>query len=339
MKTKLTLYAFLIAVIVSSAFSQTYPVPEIIYYKFNAGTTATPNYAIPGFGTNPAPVGVHTLGGVGQFDSALVGGGGNGASAYVNSGWNMDFGTSSWTISMWFSGLTASGTYYMFGNNTASTSFRCFTNGAAGVGNITLRATGFTNVNVTGVLPGTNVVHFVYDSASTTVKTYVNGVFQSSVGQSPLNIVSTVAFLVGGYGHSSSFGSIPVGALMDEFRVYRRALDATEVAATWNHLLPYTVTGVVNTGNSNPNEYALGQNYPNPFNPVTNIKYSIPVAGFTELKVYDMLGREVETIVSSFQQAGSYQATFTGSGLASGVYTYRISSGSFTETLKMILVK
>lgn len=224
---KFFLILSLVLVFNSNSFSQT--VPEILYYKFNTGTTTTPNLAIPGQGTPDAQLVNNTMGPGGQFGNALVGNGGTGSNTYVNSGWNMNLGTSSWTISLWLSNMPTT-TVYLFGNDI-TTSFRCFTNGAAGAGNITLRANNFTNVNVTGVLPGPNVIHFVYDNTVPEVRTYVNGVFQSAVAQSPLNLNAAVPFKVGSYGTAAS---IPVGALIDEFRFYSRAVSASEIAATWN---------------------------------------------------------------------------------------------------------
>ncbi|MFN3427377.1 MAG: T9SS type A sorting domain-containing protein, partial [Candidatus Thermochlorobacter sp.] len=87
-------------------------------------------------------------------------------------------------------------------------------------------------------------------------------------------------------------------------------------------------------------EYKLEQNYPNPFNPATNIKYSIRSAGLVSLKVYDLLGREVATLVNQVQQPGEYQVTFNASNLtASGMYIYRLQAGNFTRTMKMMVVK
>jgi len=86
--------------------------------------------------------------------------------------------------------------------------------------------------------------------------------------------------------------------------------------------------------------YNLEQNYPNPFNPTTNIRYSIRDAGLVTLKVYDLLGREVATLVNQVQQPGNYQVTFDASRLtSSGMYIYRLQSGNFTRTMKMLLVK
>jgi hypothetical protein len=85
--------------------------------------------------------------------------------------------------------------------------------------------------------------------------------------------------------------------------------------------------------------YALAQNYPNPFNPSTTIRYSIPKSGLVTLRVYDMLGREVATLVDQEQNAGVYSVKFNASGLSSGIYLYKLESGSFTKTHKLMLVK
>lgn len=88
-----------------------------------------------------------------------------------------------------------------------------------------------------------------------------------------------------------------------------------------------------------PNELSVSQNYPNPFNPSTTIKFSIPNSQFVTLKVYDMLGREATTLVNEEKQPGIYEVKFNGSKLSSGVYFYRLQSGSYSDTKKFILLK
>ncbi|MFH1422421.1 MAG: T9SS type A sorting domain-containing protein, partial [Planctomycetota bacterium] len=88
-----------------------------------------------------------------------------------------------------------------------------------------------------------------------------------------------------------------------------------------------------------PTEYVLQQNYPNPFNPATNIKYNLPQDSFVELKIFDVLGREITTLVNEKQESGNYSIQFDASNLPSGIYIYRIVSGKFTQTKKMILLK
>ncbi len=86
-------------------------------------------------------------------------------------------------------------------------------------------------------------------------------------------------------------------------------------------------------------EFRLEQNYPNPFNPATIISYQLPVSSEVSLKIYDLLGREVATLVNARQAAGRYDVRFNAASLASGVYFYRLSAGAFIETKKMMLVK
>ena len=88
-----------------------------------------------------------------------------------------------------------------------------------------------------------------------------------------------------------------------------------------------------------PNDYSLSQNYPNPFNPSTNIEYSIPSESYVELKVYDVLGNEVATLVNEQQQAGIYRADFTADNLPSGVYFARITANEYSQVVKMTLLK
>jgi hypothetical protein len=86
-------------------------------------------------------------------------------------------------------------------------------------------------------------------------------------------------------------------------------------------------------------DYKLNQNYPNPFNPTTNINYQIPVDNFVSLKIYDILGAEVATLVNTNQTAGSYDVTFNASNLTSGIYFYKIESGNFVAVKKLMLIK
>ena len=88
-----------------------------------------------------------------------------------------------------------------------------------------------------------------------------------------------------------------------------------------------------------PKTFALEQNYPNPFNPSTAISYQLPVAGNVSLKVFDMLGKEVATLVNARQEAGAYTVNFNANNLSSGVYFYRLQAGNFVQTRKMMLVK
>ena len=88
-----------------------------------------------------------------------------------------------------------------------------------------------------------------------------------------------------------------------------------------------------------PKVFALNQNYPNPFNPSTTISFSLPRSGFTILKIFDLLGRDVETIVSEELAAGTYTRQWNASKISSGIYFYRLQSGSFITTKKLLLLK
>ena len=100
-----------------------------------------------------------------------------------------------------------------------------------------------------------------------------------------------------------------------------------------------TIQGIKNLNTGIPDKYELHQNYPNPFNPVTLINFDIPQNGNVKLTVYDLTGREMSVLVNEFKNAGSYEAAFDGSFLASGIYYYRIEAGSFEVTKKMSLIK
>lgn len=97
-------------------------------------------------------------------------------------------------------------------------------------------------------------------------------------------------------------------------------------------------TGITQNSNT-ADKFGLSQNYPNPFNPVTDIKYSIAKNTFVTVKVFDLLGREVEILVNENQQAGLYTLTWNASKYSSGVYFYKIIAGDFTDVKKMILLK
>ncbi len=99
------------------------------------------------------------------------------------------------------------------------------------------------------------------------------------------------------------------------------------------------VTGIINSGNMNPDKFVLFQNYPNPFNPATSIKYQVESIRFIKLAVYDILGKEVTTLVNEKQSPGIYEVTFSGEKYSSGVYFYKLVTGDFSEVKKMLLIK
>jgi len=103
-------------------------------------------------------------------------------------------------------------------------------------------------------------------------------------------------------------------------------------------------TTSIETVSDLPKNYELSQNYPNPFNPSTKIRYSVPfvrnsLMNSVQLKVYDILGNEVATLVNEEKEAGSYEVEFSAANLASGIYIYRLQSSGFTDTKKMVLLR
>lgn len=99
------------------------------------------------------------------------------------------------------------------------------------------------------------------------------------------------------------------------------------------------LVGLNQTENEIPVQYRLYNNYPNPFNPATKIKFDIPEQSFTKILIYDINGKEISMPVNEQLNPGSYDAVFDASKLPSGVYFYKIISGSYTDVKKMILVK
>jgi hypothetical protein len=119
----------------------------------------------------------------------------------------------------------------------------------------------------------------------------------------------------------------------EAFGIYAALANGTVVAFS-------TVTSIESLSNGAiPSTYALNQNYPNPFNPSTKIRFNLPVSETVRLKIFDVAGREVATLVDGKQDAGSFEVTFDGADLASGVYFYRLEAGSYTAIKRMMLIK
>jgi hypothetical protein len=115
----------------------------------------------------------------------------------------------------------------------------------------------------------------------------------------------------------------------------------------WKDTLVVAIPTDIEINSDLPTKFALQQNYPNPFNPTTSIKYSLPAVGTghapsvqtVKLVVYDVLGKEVATLVNKHQRPGSYTVNFDASGLSSGIYFYKLSAGKFIKTRKMVLLR
>jgi hypothetical protein len=95
----------------------------------------------------------------------------------------------------------------------------------------------------------------------------------------------------------------------------------------------------VDNSPTSPTKYELRQNYPNPFNPVTTISYHLPLSSHVILKVFDILGREVATLVNARKEAGQYSIRWDASAMPSGMYFYYLQSGNYSKTNNMVLIK
>lgn len=122
--------------------------------------------------------------------------------------------------------------------------------------------------------------------------------------------------------------SLPKEAVQLQYRLKQVDFDGAFKYSEW-----------ITLDTASPDELVLHKNYPNPFNPTTSIRYELPVDGEVKLAIYDTQGREVRTIVDGFQTVGRYETFFDGSGLASGVYLYRLEIGSRVQVRKMLLIK
>lgn len=128
-----------------------------------------------------------------------------------------------------------------------------------------------------------------------------------------------------------------------QYQISAIDLGGLESQSYSNIVLSQAPGGEYKTKGQNPSEvitdYKLGQNYPNPFNPSTNISYQLPQAGLVQLKVYNLLGKEVAVIVNEFKPGGKYSTNFDAVGLPSGVYIYSLRVNGFIQNQKMTLMK
>jgi hypothetical protein len=115
--------------------------------------------------------------------------------------------------------------------------------------------------------------------------------------------------------------------------------EATLNGTTRYYILDPISTGINSEKDNFPKEFTLYQNYPNPFNPVTTLRYSIPQNSNVKLVVYDILGKEVVTLVNEEKHGGTYELNWNAVNLPSGVYFYQLQAGSFVENKKMVLLK
>ncbi|MCF7803310.1 MAG: DUF4957 domain-containing protein [Candidatus Marinimicrobia bacterium] len=199
-----------------------------------------------------------------------------------------------------------------------------------------------TKSQLDGVLPMNypvnEWVHIVgvRDMSEDSLKLYLNGqrlaaMFDATTG----NIESVEPLTIG----NTYFKDTKFRGWMDDVRVYDYALKANQVANLAETYKLSTVGVQDETEDGLPVAYELQQNYPNPFNPTTTIRFALPQAGQTTITVYNVMGQRVATLMNKKLEAGSYSVEFDGTGLASGMYFYRLRSGDFTKVNKMLLLK
>lgn len=162
-------------------------------------------------------------------------------------------------------------------------------------------------------------------------------------------LATNVAGQVVGYGMSDDSGSysidgIPAGDLTlsvhrEGFESAASMLPVATADFRVNKDFSLAIATAVGEESMVPVTYSLDQNFPNPFNPTTVIRYSLPAVSQVRLAVFDMLGRQVSELVNEKKEAGSYEVKFDATGLASGVYFYRIEAGTFVQTRKLLVLR
>ena len=185
-----------------------------------------------------------------------------------------------------------------------------------------------TGVNLFGIngaswISGTNTV-FICSNLNTSGN---NNIIRSDDGGSAWVSQST----------DNTFGLVEI-----DYARYNNAIVAYCISSTGKVIKSRQTVqpvGISQTGSNIPDEIFLAQNYPNPFNPKTIIKYSMPMSDFVSLKVFDVLGKVVSTLVNEKQSAGSYEVEFAADNLPSGIYFYRLTVNDFGETKSMTLIK
>lgn len=340
MRVKTThLFTAIIMAFSGSAFAQLLT-PEVLYYDFNGSGTSVPNLAsAPPPGTATATImGGLTQGGTSICQGTMIGSGVSSTTDYVNTGWAPGIGTGSWSFAFRTENITPSSTlFYIFGD-VGTNSFRCFTNGVAGANNWILRGAGLTDIYINGgatVAP--HMCAFVYDATLNNVKGYLDGVLVTTVAQTAPNLTGTGPLKVVGY--SANVG-MPANGHLDEFRVYSRALSASEVAQLNN---PFTPSGYLGANTNICSGSATQLSLPNwPYGSVTwsttatTPAITVSTPGTYTVSVTGNCGSGNDTIVIG--DLRSYAAVTAGTcgsytAPSGAVFT---SSGTYMDTIPNI---
>jgi hypothetical protein len=287
-----------------------------------------------GFAQNPRVVGY--LGGALNF---------NGQQGYIRIPHNgsIDFGKESFSVAYWLKVGTLSGvsmyivqkgsivrdtttgaTGHWFGFEIKNNAFRW---------NIDDDITKTTaSISTIDTLLKTQWNHVVglRDSTTKQLRFYVNGVLRSTQADATGDISENEDLAIG----STTGATAILAGMVDDLRFYNYALSVAEIQTLANQI----PTGI-EYRSIVPTKYALEQNYPNPFNPATVVRYQLSVPSNVDLRVYDILGREVALLAHGMQAPGQYTVSFDASKLSSGVYIYRLVAGQFSASRKMLLMK
>ena len=235
---------------------------------------------------------------------------------------------------------------------------------AGGVINALVAKIGFNIISADpGIMNGFNIN--IQNTALTTLSTYVNsgwtniytGTYtvpgtgwqyidcpSSTFHWNGTNLLLEVCYTNPGYTqyspvYATTMTGMQLGYYMDGITGCSTAVQSTVTARPNVCFTMTTVTGANNQYTGVPTKYELSQNYPNPFNPVTKINFALPKQGFVTLKIYDVLGREVRTLVNEVKSAGQYSVDFNASEFASGVYFYKLETNGFSNIKRMMLIK
>ncbi|MFI5253757.1 MAG: T9SS type A sorting domain-containing protein [Bacteroidota bacterium] len=275
-----------------------------VFLSTNNGATWTPvNTALTNDSVNAFAVSPNGISGTNLFAGTT--GGGVFLSTNNGASWTATGLTNNYVYS-----LAANGSN-VFAGTLSDGVFLSTDNGA------NWHATGLTNPNVNALsFNGTNIFAGTND-----------GVFLSTNSGTDWFDVNTGMTNVGVF--ALAIGPVLSGNLFA----------GTDSGGVWKRPLSQMVTSVRSSSDDVPTKFMLQQNYPNPFNPVTQIHFSVPSAGYVSLKIYDLLGKEIATLVTQTLHVGSYTTDWNSANMASGVYLYRLQAGEYTATKKLVLMK
>ncbi|MBN8571305.1 MAG: endonuclease [Ignavibacteria bacterium] len=190
----------------------------------------------------------------------------------------------------------------------------------------------------------------VYDTlAKNDTSSYYISIFNSGEGNATINNVasSNGVFTVESFPTSIAQNSFAYARVKFKPNANNQTFTSVITISTSDTVKTVNLTGysnsqtagIISLSSQVPDKFALSQNFPNPFNPATKINFAVPYRSFVTLKVFDMNGREVSSLVNNTLQAGTYQYDFDGSSLTSGTYFYKLETSDFTSTKKLILIK